>query len=169
MGDNNTSLEESSNPYLVSVVVPAFRRMDSLETCLESVSQSDYAHVETIVVDDSADGEIGSMVKRRFPQIKVVRTKGNELVSKSRNIGASASSGEYVLFLDDDNILNANTISLLAGVLSRNNSIAVACPLMFYLESPNVVWCAGIRRSSFATVSVPIASGRDGNHFPPEI
>jgi len=87
MGDNNTSFEESSTPYLVSVVIPAFRRMASLETCLESVSQSDYAHVETIVVDDSPDGKIGSMVKRRFPLIKVVRTRATNLFP---SLGTSA-------------------------------------------------------------------------------
>jgi GT2 family glycosyltransferase len=163
------SLEESSKPSLVSVVIPTFSRIDSLERCLESVSKSDYPHVETIVVDDSPDGRIASVMGPRFPQIKIVRTKGNELVSKARNIGASFSSGNYVLFLDDDNVLAPNAISSLTRVLSKDDTIGVACPLMFYLESPDVVWCAGIRRNSFATVSVPIASGRNRSNFPHEI
>jgi len=163
------SLKVSSNPALVSIVIPTFRRIDSLEKCLESISQSDYPDLETIVVDDSPDGTIPSAIGRRFPQVRIVRTKGNELVSVSRNIGALVSSGNYIMFLDDDNILAANTISELAGVLCKDNSIAVACPLMFYLEFPDVVWCAGIRRNSFATVSVPVASGRDANDLPPEI
>jgi len=169
MGTDSMSLEGSSDPSLVSIVIPTFSRIDSLEKCLESVSQSDYPNLEIIVVDDSPDGRIVSAIGRRFPQIKIVRTKGNELVSKARNIGASISSGDYVMFLDDDNVLAANTISRLTGALSKDNSIAVACPLMFYLEFPEVVWCAGIRRNSFATVSVPIASGRDRSDLPPEI
>lgn len=169
MGTDNMSPEKPSNPPLVSVVIPTFSRIDSLEKCLKSLSQNDYPNLETIVVDDSPNGAMASAIGHRFPQIKIVRTKGNELVSKARNIGASFSSGSYVLFLDDDNVLADTTISTLAGVLSKDNSIAVACPLMFYLEFPDVIWCAGIRRNSFATVSVPIASGRHGSDLPPEI
>ena|SRR2546428_5128125 len=163
------SLEGSPKPSLVSVVIPTFRRIDSLQKCLESLTRSDYPQLEIIVVDDSPGGRVASVVESSFPQIKTVRTSGNELVSKSRNVGALLSSGEYVMFLDDDNIVAANMISRLAGVLSRDTSIGVTCPLMFYLDFPDIVWCAGIRRSSIATVSVPIASGRDGNHFPREI
>ena len=96
---------------LVSVVVATYKRENDLKRALESLASQSYSNMEIVLVDDNGNEEWNSKVsaivedfKNRYPSssLNYVVNNPNQGSAKSRNVGISASSGEYVTFLDDD-------------------------------------------------------------------
>ncbi len=102
-----------------------------------------------VVVDDASTNPAEPALSSRFPSARFLRNKERKLLSCSRNLGAAASSGNYLFFLDDDNVLAPDAIGLLAETLDKSEQVAVSAPVTFYLGRPTVVWTSYITRSAF--------------------
>lgn len=90
---------------LVSVVLPTHNRAAFLERAIKSVLEQTEKNIELIVVDDaSTDGtsELLIHLVNSDPRIKILRNSESLGGGGARNVGISASSGEWVAFLDDD-------------------------------------------------------------------
>jgi len=133
----------------VSVVIPTRNRTDVLSRCLDSVYASDYGDLEVIVVDDASEKPVGAMLSGRFPGARFIRNEERRLLSCSRNSGAAVSTGDYLFFLDDDNVLASDTIRMLAATLDESERVAVSSPITFYLSRPTTVWTSYISRTKF--------------------
>ena len=108
---------------LVSIVIPTHNRKLMLERLLKSVLSSTYTNLEIIVVDDaSADGTY-KFVKSKFKRVKVFKNKKNLFTAGSRNEGFKRSKGEFVFFIDDDNILDKYAIEKMVHEFLRDNTI----------------------------------------------
>ncbi|HXX39025.1 MAG TPA: glycosyltransferase family 2 protein [bacterium] len=91
---------------LISAIIPTHNRSALLREALDSVmaveGQGELFDLETVVVDDaSSDGT--QDVVARYP-VRYIRNAVNRGLSASRNIGAAASHGQYMAFLDDDDL-----------------------------------------------------------------
>lgn len=94
----------------ISVVIPNRNGAATLGRCLAAAFASDHRRFEVVVVDDgSEDGSVE--IARSFP-CKLVRLGGHLGVSKARNAGAAAASGELLLFIDADCLLARSSLSL---------------------------------------------------------
>ena len=97
--------EHESSPK-VSIIIPIYNRgwlVDSLiRTCLDQ----SYSNIEIIVVDDGSSDETATRLAAFGNQIRMIR-QPNAGVSAARNAGVSAATGEFVHFLDSDNLLHA--------------------------------------------------------------
>ena len=133
----------------MSVIIPTRNRTEKLARCLDSVRNSDYGDVEVVVVDDASENPVSEILSQRFPSARFIRNSERMLLSHSRNSGAAAASGDYLFFLDDDNILASDTIRLLAETLGKSERVAVSSPIIFYLSRPTRVWTSYISRSMF--------------------
>ena len=89
----------------VSVVIPAFERRDLTAEAVDSVLRQTVRDLELVVVDDGSRDGTGEHVLQRFgdPRVRVVRQE-NLGVSAARNRGARETSGEWVAFLDSDDL-----------------------------------------------------------------
>jgi hypothetical protein len=85
----------------VSVVVNTLNRADQLNKCLNALSAQNYPNFEVIIVNGPSTDETEAIISRFDASAHVVRIKEKNL-SKSRNAGIRASSGEIVAFIDDD-------------------------------------------------------------------
>lgn len=95
---------------LISIVIPNRNGAATIGRCLGAALASDYRRFEVVVVDDaSEDGSVD--VIRSFP-CRLVRLDGHRGVSKARNAGARAASGELLLFIDNDCLLGHETLSI---------------------------------------------------------
>ena len=94
---------------LVSVIVPTYKRPDTLDKTIKSVLGQTYPNIEVIVVDDNNPETEG----RRLTEAKMVEFEGEDRVhyvkheknkggSAARNTGARKAKGEFISFLDDD-------------------------------------------------------------------
>jgi CDP-glycerol glycerophosphotransferase len=96
-------------PGLLSVVMPAHNVERFVDECLHSLRRQAYLEIEIIVVDDgSPDGtmRIVERHRRRDPRLRIVR-RPNGGPSAARNTGVSAARGEFLTFVDPDDVVRA--------------------------------------------------------------
>jgi GT2 family glycosyltransferase len=130
----------------VSVIVPTRNRIQKLERCLRSVLEGTYPQLEVVVVDDCSDEDPTPFLRSNFPSVKVYRNESRKLLSESRNLGAFASQGELLFFLDDDNVVAPDAIESLVRAIEGSSTLAVVCPVIFYLGRPSRIWTTSITK-----------------------
>jgi glycosyltransferase involved in cell wall biosynthesis len=90
----------------VSIVIPHFNRVALLKETLESVCASRFSSYEVIVVDDGSDSECrGDLASLTSERVRVLDSEGQKGPSGARNTGARHAKGEFLIFLDSDDIL----------------------------------------------------------------
>ena len=131
----------------VSVIIPTYRRNPELLRLIRSIKASMYnsSFVEIIVVDNAQDNELGRVLHALDPSIMLVTPESNMYCNGGRRYGTSRASGDYIYYVDDDNVLDQNSIELLSRALDEDASLGIAAPVMCYLAQPDVIWCAGGR------------------------
>jgi len=88
---------------LISVIIPTFNRGHCLEESIRSVRDQNFPDFELIVVDDgSVDNTIE--VVNQFPDIRFIRLDKNRGVSFARNCGLKQAQGDWIAFLDSDDL-----------------------------------------------------------------
>lgn len=99
----------TNNQPLVSIIIPTYKRPDTLDRAIKSVLNQTYQNIEVIVVDDNSPDSEGRQLTiekmKEFennPKVIYIKHEKNKNGSAARNTGARASKGEYVAFLDDD-------------------------------------------------------------------
>jgi glycosyltransferase involved in cell wall biosynthesis len=89
---------------LVSVVIPTYNRRPLLRAAIDSVLAQTYADREIIVVDDgSKDGSAQELAASYGETVQVV-TQANRGVAAARNVGVARAAGDYIAFLDSDDL-----------------------------------------------------------------
>tara|TARA_Y100000310_G_scaffold343159_1_gene449507 strand:+ start:19354 stop:21360 length:2007 start_codon:yes stop_codon:yes gene_type:complete len=94
---------------MISFIIPTYNREDTIEKCLNSV----YAvkcDKEVIIIDDHSNDATLSIVKEKFPKVKIIQNKKNKGPSFSRNIGIKESKGEFIFFVDSDVFLTKDIL-----------------------------------------------------------
>jgi hypothetical protein len=96
-------------PGLVSVVIPVFNAEEYLERTLASVFAQTYPHIQVTAVDDgSTDGSLG-ILERHEDRLTIVRQQ-NRGVAVARNRGVMEADGEWIAFLDADDLWHPHKI-----------------------------------------------------------
>lgn len=93
---------------LVSVVIVNYNYAQFLGEAARSVFSQTYANIEIIIVDDAstdASGDVLEDIGRSHPGVKIVRREKNGGQSLATKTGFETSSGEYIVFLDADDVL----------------------------------------------------------------
>lgn len=114
--------------------------------CIKSVLDSDWPDIEVIVVDDCSPDDTAARLKDEFDgRVRFVRNERNSFQAVSRNRGAALATGNYLFFLDDDNILGRNAVSELVHVFERNPRLGLAAPMAVHMRpgKSNVIWSLG--------------------------
>ena len=119
---------------LVSVIIPAYNAASRIKLTLESIINQDYENIEIILVNDSSlddtaliANKILSGSKRAF---KIINHESNKGECASRNTGLAASQGEYICFIDADDMIEQNFVSSLYDSITRNNCKIAFCGLV---------------------------------------
>lgn len=116
----------SYNP-LISVVIPVYNVRDNeLIECIESVLSQTYTNFELILVDDnSTKYNVIDILKKyeKNSKIKVLYHSINEHISQTTNDGIMISTGEFIAFMDCDDILDKNALYEVVNVLNKNKDI----------------------------------------------
>ncbi len=113
---------DESRPFF-SIIIPTFNRADFVVKALTSILEQKFSDYEIIVVDDgSTDNtrEVILDVARNAQQVKYF-FKENEERSIARNFGILKASGNYIGFLDSDDIAYPNHLMVASALLRRNN------------------------------------------------
>jgi len=143
------------NRPLVSVVIPTYNRKEKLARLIKSILESDYPKdkLEIIIVDDASTDGTYEYIKKTFPRVRIIHNDEERLLAESRNIGIRASRGKYVFLIDDDNVVDKDTIRELVEFMEKHPEVGIAGPMMYFLNDPTRIWCAGVRRSYWTTIT----------------
>ncbi|WP_052417508.1 glycosyltransferase family 2 protein [Cellvibrio mixtus] len=112
---------------LVSVIMPTYNRKDLIVLAIDSVIAQDYSNWELYVVDDGSSDNTGDLLKDRYghdARIHYVYQK-NAGQSSARNHGIELSQGEYVAFLDSDNLWKSNRLSVGVNILRSHPDVGL--------------------------------------------
>ena len=132
----------------VSVVVATYKRDGELTKALESLGTQNYPNMEVVLVDDNADtqwnkavSEIVDAFRERFPEVPLIyiANNPNQGSAKTRNIGINAASGEYITFLDDDDVYLPDKIEKQAEFMESGKYDYSITDLILYNEIDKVI------------------------------
>ena len=129
---------------LVSIIVPCYNQAHFLDEALQSVLSQTYTNWECIIVNDGSPDNTENVAEKwlvvdsRFKYIK----KDNGGLSSARNTGIKMSSGEYILPLDSDDLIDENFLFRLVPELKQDDSLAiVSCYSKFFMnEKTNIIY-----------------------------
>lgn len=111
---------------LVSVIVPVYNVESYLGACIESLVQQDYLNLEILLIDDgSRDGspQLCEEWAQKDTRIRVFH-KTNGGLSDARNFGLDQAAGEYIYFVDSDDVVSSHLISVaMDKVLSEKSDM----------------------------------------------
>lgn len=128
--------ETVAGPYGVSLIMPARNAGRTIARTLDSVIDQDWKTWEVVVIDDGSSDDTAAIVAgyaAREPRIRMIR--GQERgVGAARNLGILAAHGEWILFLDADDLLLPDMLeTMIAALRETPGADAVHCG--WYYES----------------------------------
>ncbi len=121
-------MSEECRSGLVSVIVPTYNRRELLTETVASVEAQSYRPIELLVVDDGSTDDTEAVVRklgRRSDASLVVRClrQAHAGMSAARNLGLIESHGEYVQYLDSDDLLHPEKLATQVSVLRRRTEL----------------------------------------------
>lgn len=124
-----------SDAQLVSIIIPTYKSGDTLKVAIDSALDQTYQNIEVIIVDDNNPNTVHRLktesimeLYKNNSRIKYIQHKKNKNGSAARNTGFRKSSGEYICFLDDDDVFLKNKVQKQVDYLEKNEQFdAVYC------------------------------------------
>jgi len=128
---------------LVSVIVPVFNMERFLCQALDSILAQDYDSMELIVVDDGSTDDSGR-IARHYPQARVIY-QANQGCGAAKNTGLAAAQGEFLAFLDADDIWLPGKLRLQVATLRHHLGAGFTAGHMTFFLEPGVDRPAWVR------------------------
>ena len=132
LGNKSINTHNKKNDK-VTVIIPAYNVEDYIDECIQSVlNQKDLeCKVEIIVINDCSTDKTEKICKKyeKKNQIKLFKNEKNSGLAISRNIGLEKSTGNYIIFLDSDDLLSSDAVGKLYSQITNSNSDMVLARL----------------------------------------
>lgn len=108
----------------VSVIVPVYNVEKYLPDCMKSLLEQNYENLEIILVDDGSPDRCGAMCDEYATENKnvIVIHQENQGVSAARNHGLEIATGEYISFVDPDDMVDRNTYAVTVAAMEKENA-----------------------------------------------
>lgn len=124
----------------ISVIVPVYNVEKYLSKCLDSILAQDFDDFEIIAVDDESPDKCGEILDEyevKYPNKVVVIHQKNKGLGGARNTGIDAANGEYLLFVDSDDYIAPNMLSLLMNEIEQSEADIAVCGITYVDENGN--------------------------------
>ena len=120
---------------LFSVIIPTFNRADFLRQTLESVWRQTFTNYEVIVVDDGSTDDTATWLSEVASKVKLI-TQQNSGPGAARNKGAEQAQGEYLAFLDSDDLWFPWTLETVAELIVKHDRPALISAKLVTFKDP---------------------------------
>ena len=150
---------------VVSIIIPIYKVERYLRACLDSVVGQTYKSLEIILVDDGSPDNCGAICDeyaRKDSRIQVIHKK-NEGVSVARNVGIEAACGDWVMFVDPDDWIEAELCEVLMRAADEQHSDVIYSQIegnsedgMGIVWSPPVACSRAVDRSHLIALQVKL-------------
>lgn len=117
---------------VISVIVPVYKVEEYIQECLDSILSQSFIDFELILVDDGSPDRCGAICDeyaKRDNRIKVIHQKNGGL-SAARNAGLDIAEGEYISFIDSDDIVSSNMLEHLFKSIVKHHADICLCSFL---------------------------------------
>lgn len=122
---------------MISIIVPVYNVVDFLEECLESILSQNYENFELILINDGSNDGSENICKRyalKDNRIHLIN-KSNGGEASARNLGIKMAKGEYIAFIDSDDVVHKAYLYEMYSAIKHTDSDIVICS---YKEFNNI-------------------------------
>ena len=125
---------------LVSIIVPVYNVEAFLDACIHSIRQQTYKHLQIILVDDGStdnSGNICDSINVLDDRFDVIHQE-NAGLSGARNTGLEHANGEYIMFVDSDDVIHPEAVAYMVSLASHYaaSCVTAQCFLFQWNEEP---------------------------------
>lgn len=114
---------------LISIVVPVYKVKEYINDCISSILQQSYPYFELILVDDGSPDNCGEICDQYALQDKRIHVihKQNGGLSDARNAGINVAKGEYITFVDSDDIVHQDYLKKMIDMAESTHADIIQC------------------------------------------
>ncbi|MBA4157288.1 MAG: glycosyltransferase [Gemmatimonadetes bacterium] len=112
---------------LVSIITPCYNAEGFVGETIESVAAQTYPEIEHIVVDDCSSDGSWEVIRSYRDRVRALRLERNRGGSHARNRGAELARGQFLMFLDADDVITPGTVAALVEALRDHSRAVAAC------------------------------------------
>ena len=127
---------------LISIVVPVYKVEKYIKRCVDSILNQTYRNIEILLIDDESPDNSGAICDKLAStdkRIRVIHQK-NTGVSGARNTGIRLARGDYLAFVDSDDWIDKEMISVLYNLMQKYNTPVSACGIEMVSEKGHVAY-----------------------------
>ncbi|MGL4912111.1 MAG: glycosyltransferase [Romboutsia sp.] len=138
----STNITISNNP-LISIIIPVYNGSRTIEHTLDSILMQSYKNIEIIIIDDNSTDNSNELISTKYKlnsSIKYYKNISNVDVGMSRLIGYNMCSGDYIIFIDqDDFYIDPDFFKKCLSIFNNYENVSlVACNTFIYYEDKNI-------------------------------
>ena len=127
---------------LVSIIILNYNAGELLFNCIKSIKKSNYSNVEIIVVDNVSSDDSHIKCKEKYQEIKLIQNKENFGYCGGNNIGIKQATGEFVIILNPDTIVQPDCIGELVYAYEKIGE-GLFQPKILSLNEENILQSTG--------------------------
>jgi GT2 family glycosyltransferase len=130
----------------VHIVILNWNQRDMTVNCLNSLEKLNYDSAEIVLVDNGSTDDSLDVIKEKFPEITLIKNRENLGVAGGRNVGlryALQEDADYILFLDNDTIVDKDFLIELVKVGEENEEVGIITGKIYFYDEPNKIWSVG--------------------------
>jgi glycosyltransferase involved in cell wall biosynthesis len=126
----------------ISVIIPAYKARKYLPDCLESIGKQTLQPSEVLVIDDASPEPIDDIVRdfsnrSGYPPIRLIKHEVNRGQAAGRNTGMKAASGDWLAFIDCDDMWVPNHLESVIATANESGADLVFCPAILFSSDPH--------------------------------
>ena len=148
-----------------------YNRERITEICISSVLKTEYSNFEVILVDNASSDQSIINLSKKFvneKRLRIIQNKANLGFGPGNNVGFKHSNGEYIVFLNNDTIVEPSWLTILVNSLENDKSIGIAQSLLLEFNG-KIIQSAGELVDPYFLINHSIGAGEvDSDDFPEE-
>ena len=119
----------------VSIIVPVYNTKDYIIRCVDSLVNQTYKDIEIILVNDGSLDNSIDLVNEKYDDDRIVIVNQDNMGSgQARNNGIKKASGDYLFFVDSDDFIDKDTISIMMNKMINDKVNLVICDYYKYFS-----------------------------------
>lgn len=126
---------------LISIILPVYNSQDYIQNTIESILSQTYKKFEIIIVNDGSTDDSGLICEKIAKKNNCIRyfSINNMGVSNARNIALKEAKGEYVTFIDSDDLYEREYLELLVTNIEKYNADLITCAYKTLSNNPKII------------------------------
>ena len=133
----------SGRKGMLSIVIPYYNLPETIEETIQSLLKITYDNYEIILVNDGSNDKINisklEELKYKYPVIEIIEIPNGGLAN-ARNVGAARARGEFLAFLDADDLVCSSYYERCITILEKYSNVSFVYSWLQYFERDNSVW-----------------------------